>query len=142
MSPVHILLAEDNPADAELTLASLAESKVANQVHVVEDGVEAMRFLRREGPYQGQVRPDLVLLDLNMPRMDGREVLAAVKDDAELRSIPVVVLTSSEAEADIVRSYELHANCFISKPVDLRGLETVVQAIESFWFEVVKLPRG
>lgn len=139
--PVHILLVEDNPADAHLTQVSFAESKIRNRLDVVTDGVEALAYLRQEGPYADVPRPDLILLDLNMPRMDGRDVLAVIKVDEHLRTIPVVVLTSSEAEADIVKSYELHANCFVSKPVDLQGLETITRAIESFWFEVVRLPR-
>lgn len=139
--PIEILLVEDNPGDARLTLEALKESKVQNNLYHVSDGVEAMKFLRQQEEHAGVPPPDLVLLDLNMPRMDGREVLAKIKDDPELRSIPVVVLTTSEAERDLVKSYDLHANAYIVKPIDLDRFIEVVQAIEEFWFTIVKLPR-
>jgi chemotaxis family two-component system response regulator Rcp1 len=139
--PIEILLVEDNPGDVRLTMEGLTESKVRNNLHVAQDGVEAMAFLRREGQHGGAVRPDLILLDLNLPRMDGREVLAAVKSDPQLRTIPVVVLTTSRAEQDVLRSYELQANCYITKPVDLAQFITVVKSIEDFWFTIVTLPH-
>ena len=139
--PVEILLVEDNPGDVRLTKEGLAESKVRNNLHVARDGVEAMAFLRREGEHAGAVRPDLIVLDLNLPRMDGREVLSAVKSDARFKTIPVVVLTTSRAEQDVLRSYELQANCFITKPGDLEQFLTVVRSIEDFWMTVVTLPR-
>lgn len=139
--PVEILLVEDNPGDVRLTQEALRESKVRNHLHVAVDGVEALAYLRREGAYAEAVRPDLVLLDLNLPRKDGREVLAEMKDDEALRRIPVVVLTTSRAEQDILRTYNLHANCYISKPVDLDQFITVVKSIEDFWFTIVTLPR-
>ena len=137
---VEILLVEDNPGDVRLTREALKEGKIRNNLNVASDGVEALRYLRREGPYAGAARPDLILLDLNLPRMDGREVLQAVKMDPSLRHIPVVVLTSSAAEQDIVRAYDLHANCYVSKPVDLDQFIHVVKSIEDFWFNIVKLP--
>ena len=140
MRPIEILLVEDNPGDARLTREALSQSKVSNNLHHARDGEEAMRFLKREGQFANAPTPDLVLLDLNLPRRDGREVLEDVKRDPLLKHIPVVVLTSSEAEEDILRSYRLHANCFITKPVDLEQLTKVVQAIEQFWFTLVKLP--
>ena len=140
MRPIEILLVEDNPGDARLTREALSQSKVSNNLHHARDGEEAMRFLKREGQFANAPTPDLVLLDLNLPRRDGREVLEDVKRDPLLKHIPVVVLTSSEAEEDILRSYRLHANCFITKPVDLEQLTKVVQAIEHFWFTLVKLP--
>lgn len=138
--PIEVLLVEDNPGDVRLTREALREGKVRNRLHLAEDGVEALAFLRREEPFQDAVRPDVILLDLNLPRKDGREVLEEIKSDPDLRNIPVVVLTSSQAEQDIVRAYDLHANCFISKPVDLEQFITVVKSIESFWFTIVKLP--
>jgi CheY-like chemotaxis protein len=139
--PVEILLVEDNPGDVRLTREALRESKVHNNLYIAKDGVEALAFLRREGAeFADAVRPDLILLDLNLPRKDGREVLEEIKADPSLRHIPVVVLTSSEAEQDIVRAYDLHANCYVSKPVDLDQFITVVQSIENFWFTIVKLP--
>ena len=138
--PVEILLVEDNPGDVRLTREALAEGKLHNNLHVVQDGEEAMRFLRREGAFKDAVKPDLVLLDLNLPRMDGRAVLQAMKADPALRRIPVVVLTSSQAEQDVLKSYELHANCYITKPLDLPQFIKVVRAVEDFWFTVVKLP--
>ena len=138
--PIEILLVEDNPGDVRLTREALREGKIHNNLAVVEDGVEALRYLRREEPYEGATRPDVILLDLNLPRKDGREVLEEVKADASLRTIPVVVLTSSEAERDVVRAYDLHANCYVTKPVDLEQFINVVKSIESFWFSIVKLP--
>jgi len=138
--PIDILLVEDDPGDVRLTVEGLKESKVRNNLHVARDGVEAMEFLRREGPHTGAVRPDLILLDLNLPRMDGREVLLEIKSDAKLKTIPVVVLTTSRAEHDVLRSYELQANCYITKPVDLEQFITVVKSIEDFWFTIVTLP--
>lgn len=138
--PVDILLVEDNPGDARLAVEALKEGNVSNRLHVVPDGVEAMAFLRREGKYSDAPRPHLVLLDLNLPRKDGRQVLAEVKTDDLLKRIPVVVLTTSQAEQDITRSYDLHANCYITKPVDLDRFITVIRSIEDFWCTVVKLP--
>jgi CheY-like chemotaxis protein len=138
--PVEILLVEDNPGDVRLTQEALHESKLRNNLSVARDGVEALAFLRREGSYAGAPRPDLILLDLNLPRKDGREVLAEVKSDPALRTIPVVVLTTSKAEQDVVQSYNLHANCYVTKPVDLEQFITVVQSIEGFWFSIVTLP--
>ncbi|MDQ6672616.1 MAG: response regulator [Chloroflexota bacterium] len=138
--PIEILLVEDNPGDVRLTIEGLKDSKVRNKLHVARDGVEAMAFLRREGAHLGAARPDLILLDLNLPRMDGREVLSAIKCDAKLKTIPVVVLTTSRAEQDVLRSYELQANCYITKPVDLEQFITVVRSIEDFWFTIVTLP--
>jgi chemotaxis family two-component system response regulator Rcp1 len=138
--PIEILLAEDNPGDARLAIEALKESKITNHVNVVQDGVEAMAFLRKQGKYAKEPRPDVILLDLNMPRKDGREVLAEVKEDPDLRRIPVVILTISQAEQDILTAYDLHANCFITKPVDLDQFNKVVHSIEDFWFTIVKLP--
>ena len=140
MKPIEILLVEDNPGDARLTREALSLSKVRNNLHHVRDGEEAVAFLRRQGGFGGAPTPDLVLLDLNLPRRDGREVLEDIKNDAALKHIPVVILTSSQAEEDILRSYRLHANCFITKPVDLEQLTKVVQGIEQFWFTLVRLP--
>jgi chemotaxis family two-component system response regulator Rcp1 len=140
MKPIEILLVEDNPGDARLTREALALSKVRNHLHHARDGEEAIAFLRREGGYEDAPEPDLILLDLNLPRRSGREVLEEVKMDDRLKHIPVVVLTSSQAEEDILRSYQLHANCFITKPVDLEQLNRVVQGIEQFWFTLVTLP--
>ena len=139
--PVEILLVEDNPGDVRLTIEGLKEGKVHNNLHVARDGAEAMAFLRREGQHAGAVRPDLILLDLNLPRMDGQEVLAEIKSDAKLKTIPVVVLTTSRAEQDVLRSYELQANCYITKPVDLEQFIAVVKSIEDFWFTIVTLPH-
>ncbi len=138
--PIEVLLVEDNPGDVRLTREALKEGKVHNNLHVAPDGVEALAFLRREGGYARAVRPDLILLDLNLPRKGGREVLEEIKGDATLRHIPVVILTSSQAEQDIARAYDLHANCYITKPVDLDQFITVVRSIEEFWFTIVKLP--
>jgi len=140
--PVEILLVEDNPADIELTVEALKEGKVANRLSVAEDGVEALDFLNRRGKYPNAARPDLILLDLNLPRRDGREVLQSIKADARFNTIPIVVLTTSDAEEDIVRTYALHANCYITKPVDLTQLLRVVKAIDDFWLSVVRLPPG
>lgn len=137
---IEILLVEDNPGDARLTQEALHEGKIRNNLHHARDGVEALAFLKREGEFAKAPTPDLVLLDLNLPRKDGREVLAEMKQDSRLRTIPVVVLTTSEAENDIVRSYELHANCYITKPVGLEQFIAIVREIESFWLAVVTLP--
>jgi chemotaxis family two-component system response regulator Rcp1 len=139
--PIEILLVEDNPGDVRLTMEGLTEGKVRNNLHVARDGVEAMAFLRREGQHAGAVRPDLILLDLNLPRMDGREVLTAVKADDRFKTIPIVVLTTSAAEQDVLRSYELQANCYITKPADLEQFLTVVRSIEDFWLTIVTLPH-
>jgi CheY-like chemotaxis protein len=140
--PIDILLIEDSPGDVRLTQEILAEGKVENNLHVVSDGVEALMFLRRQGAFEQAVRPDIILLDLNLPRKDGREVLAEIKTDEDLKRIPVVVLTTSETEQDILRSYDLHANCYITKPVELDQFIRVVQTIESFWLTTVKLPSA
>jgi len=139
-APVQILLCEDNPADVRLTVEALKDGKIINDLTVAEDGVEALRVLRREGEHADAKRPDLILLDLNMPRMDGREVLEEIKNDESLRRIPVVVLTTSTDDEDVLRSYDLHANCYISKPVDLEQFLRVVKTIEEFWLTVVRLP--
>lgn len=138
--PIQILMAEDNEGDVVLTMEAFEAAKVANRLSVVRDGVEASDFLHRRGQYASAPRPDLVLLDLNLPRRDGRQVLADIKSDPTLRSIPVVVLTSSKAEEDVAKAYDLQANCYITKPVDFRKLMDVVQAIEAFWLTVVRLP--
>lgn len=138
--PIEILLVEDNPGDVRLTKEALREGKVKNNLAVTMDGVEAMAYLRKEGKYQDAVQPDLILLDLNLPKMDGREVLEQIKMDPVLRRIPVVILTTSNAEADIVKTYDLYANCYINKPVDLDQFINVVQTIEDFWMTIVKLP--
>jgi two-component system, chemotaxis family, response regulator Rcp1 len=139
--PIEILLVEDNPGDVRLTIEALRESKVHNNLHVAKDGVDALAFLRREQGYANAIRPDLILLDLNLPRKDGREVLAEIKADPLLKTIPVVVLTTSRAEQDVLRTYELQANCYISKPVDLDQFISVVRTIEDFWLTIVTLPR-
>jgi two-component system, chemotaxis family, response regulator Rcp1 len=138
--PIEILLVEDSPSDTELTLEALKDFKVRNHVSVVQDGVLAMQFLRRQGPYAETRRPDLIMLDLNLPRKDGREVLAEIKADNQLKTIPVVVLTTSRADEDILRAYELNANCYITKPVDFNQFLEVVRSIETFWLIVVALP--
>lgn len=140
--PIDILLVEDNEADVRLTQEVLGESKVQNNLIIANNGEEALACLRRQGKYQGSVRPDLILLDLNLPLKDGREVLAQIKADPLLKSIPVVILTTSKAEEDILKTYDLHANCYINKPVDLEQFITVVNYIEDFWLAIVKLPRG
>ncbi|TFH11029.1 MAG: response regulator [Candidatus Atribacteria bacterium] len=138
--PVEILLVEDNEGDARLAQEALKDAKVSNKITWVRDGVEALAFLRREGAHAGSARPDVILLDLNLPKKDGREVLAEIKEDDDLRRIPVVVLTVSDAEEDIVKSYSLHANCYIKKPLDLDQFLRVIKAIENFWLTIVKLP--
>jgi len=138
--PIQILLVEDSPTDAELTLAAMKTAKMANEVVHVQDGVQAMEFLRRQGAYSQATQPDLILLDLNLPRKDGREILAELKDDPDLKVIPVVVLTTSKAEEDILRSYQLHANCYVTKPVNFERFLEIVQSIETFWLTVVSLP--
>jgi CheY-like chemotaxis protein len=138
--PIEILLVEDNPGDVRLTIEALKDARVLNHMSVAEDGVEALAFLRRQGRHVNAPRPDVILLDLNLPRKNGREVLAEIKDDADFKRIPVVVLTTSRAEEDIMRSYNLHANCYIVKPVDLEQFLNVVRSIEDFWLTVVKLP--
>jgi CheY-like chemotaxis protein len=138
--PVVILLAEDNPGDVRLTREALKAAKVNNTLHVVEDGVETMAFLHREGEYADAPRPDVILLDLNLPRKDGREALAEIKSDPDLRAIPVVILTSSELEDDVIKAYDLHANCYTTKPVELDQFLHIVKAISDFWLTIVKLP--
>lgn len=138
--PIEILLVEDNLGDVRLTQEALREGKVRNHLNVAADGVEAMAFLRREGQHANAPQPDLILLDLNLPKKGGREVLAEIKEDPELRRIPVVILTVSKAEEDVLKSYNLHANCYITKPVNLDQFLTVVQSIEDFWLTVVMLP--
>jgi chemotaxis family two-component system response regulator Rcp1 len=139
--PIEILMVEDSPSDTQLAIEALHEAKISNRLSHVEDGVEALQFLRRQGPYQDAPRPDLILLDLNLPRMDGRQLLEEIKQDADLRIIPVVVLTTSRSEQDVLRSYELHANCYITKPVDFTQFMRVVKSIEHFWLTVVTLPK-
>ena len=139
---VEILLVEDNPGDARLAMEVLKEAKVRNTLHWTKDGVEALAFLRREKPYEKMPRPDVILLDLNLPRKDGREVLAEIKSDENLMRIPVVVLTISKEEEDIFRTYNLHANCYVTKPLDLEQFVKVVKSIEDFWLTIVKLPKG
>jgi two-component system, chemotaxis family, response regulator Rcp1 len=139
-TPVEILLVEDNEGDVHLTMQALNRAKVRNRVHVAGDGVEAMAFLRREAPHEKAPRPDVILLDLNLPLMDGREVLEELKKDPVLQSIPVVVMTTSSAEEDVVKSYALQANCYVTKPVDLKQFLHVVDSIGDFWLQVVRLP--
>ena len=138
--PVEILLVEDNPGDARLTREALKDAKVYSNLHWVKDGVEAMQFLRRQGKYASVPRPDIILLDLNLPKKDGREVLQDIKNDGDLKRIPVVVLTTSKAEEDVLRTYNLHANCYVTKPVDLEKFIVVVKSIDAFWLTVVTLP--
>ncbi|KDN20610.1 response regulator [Amycolatopsis rifamycinica] len=140
-APIDILLVEDDPGDVLMTREAFAHHKIRNPLHVAEDGVEALRFLKREGPFGTAPRPGLILLDLNLPRKDGREVLGEIKQDPALRTIPVVVLTTSEADEDILRSYELHANAYVTKPVDFEKFVEVVRKIDEFWVTVVKLPH-
>jgi two-component system response regulator len=140
--PIDILLVEDNEGDARLAKEAMRDSKVSNTIHHVPDGVEAMAFLRKEAKYADMPRPDLILLDLNLPKKDGREVLADIKADDVLKRIPVVILTVSNDEADILKSYNLHANCYITKPIDLGQFIKVVRSIEDFWLTIVKLPNG
>jgi len=141
MAAFEILLVEDSPGDVRLTREALKDAKMHINLHVASDGIEAMAFLNREGEYAGVPRPDLILLDLNLPRKDGREVLEEIKENPLLKSIPVVILTTSASEEDVLRSYRLHANCYITKPVDLDGFLKVVHSIDNFWLSVVKLPR-
>ncbi len=141
MSAVEILLVEDNPGDVRLTKEALRDGRVKNNLHVVVDGVAALAFLRKEGEYHAAPRPDLILLDLNLPRKNGRETLAEIKSDPELRTIPVVVLTTSMDEQDVLRAYEFNANCYINKPVDLDQFLQVIRSIEDFWLTIVRLPR-
>lgn len=138
---INVLLVEDDPGDVLITREAFAENKVRNNLSVVNDGVKALQFLRREGDYASAARPDLILLDLNLPRMDGHEVLAHIKSDADLQRIPVVVLTTSDAEEDVLRSYDLHANAYVTKPVDFERFLGVVRQIDDFFVTVVKLPR-
>lgn len=137
---IPILLVEDSPSDAALTIEALQEAKVENEIHHVVDGVEAINYLRRQGQYANAPRPGVILLDLNLPRKDGREVLAEIKNDANLKSIPVVVLTTSQSEADIMMVYGLHANCYITKPVDFAQFAQVIKSMKNFWFRIVQLP--
>ena len=138
--PIDILLVEDDPGDVELTRHALKDGKVFNSLNVVEDGVEALKYLRKEGDYADSPRPDLILMDLNMPRMDGRETLEAIKSDESFRGIPVVILTTSDAQNDVARSYDLQASCYITKPVDLKQFTAVVKGIKEFWLCLVKFP--
>jgi len=139
---IEVLLVEDSPGDVRLTREALKDAKVHISLHVATDGIEAMSYLERTGPHVNAPRPDLILLDLNLPRKDGREVLKEIKESPSLRTIPVVILTTSSSDADVLQSYHLHANCYISKPVDLDGFLKVVQSIDNFWLSVVKLPRS
>jgi chemotaxis family two-component system response regulator Rcp1 len=141
-APVEILLVEDNPADVRLTQEALKEGKVYNNLHWAKDGVEALEFLRRQGKHAGAPRPDIILLDLNLPKKDGREVLFEIKNDDQLKRIPVVILTTSKAEEDVLKTYNLHANCYVTKPVDLEQFIRVVRTIDQFWLTVVTLPNG
>ncbi len=138
--PIDILLVEDNPGDVRLIEVAFREGKIANRIHVAKDGVEALAFLRRETPHEDSPRPDLILLDLNLPRKGGREVLAEIKEDPELKRIPVAVMTTSDAEQDIVGSYDLHANCYVKKPIDAQEFLRAVGLIQDFWLTIVKLP--
>ena len=142
VSPLNVLLVEDNPGDVRLMKEALQEDKLVYNLHVVWDGEEAMDFLLQKGDFTQSPRPDLILLDLNLPRKDGREVLREVKNDPALKHIPVVILTCSQAEQDILKTYELHANCYITKPVNLEQFTTVVKSIKEFWFTIVRLPKG
>ena len=142
VNPIELLLVEDSEPAVRLTIEALREAKVKNRLWVVEDGVEALAFLRQEGRHADAPRPDLILLDLNLPRMDGRQVLKEIKADDSLKRIPVVVLTTSKSEEDVLRAYDLHANCYITKPVDFNRFMDVVKSIESFWLTVVRLPDG
>ncbi len=140
--PAEILLVEDNPGDARLTREAFKDCKLLNALHHVEDGVEAMAFLRREGPYATRPRPDLILLDLNLPGKDGRAVLAEIKRDEQLKHIPVIILTTLDDEQDVLKAYQLQANCFITKPIALARFIEVVRSIEEFWLTIVRLPRN
>lgn len=139
--PIEVLLVEDNPGDVRLTREAFRSARMERPLHVAADGVEAMAFLRREGEFARVPRPDLILLDLNLPRMDGREALARIKEDESLRTIPTVILTTSEAESDILKSYELQANCYLAKPVQLEAFESLIQSVNDFWLTKVKLPQ-
>ena len=139
---IDILLVEDNEGDARLAKEAMRDSKIRNALHHVSDGEEAMAFLRRQGAHANAPRPDLILLDLNLPKKDGRQVLAEIKDDEDLKRIPVVILTVSSAEEDILKAYNLHANCYITKPIDLAQFMKVVRSVEDFWLTIVKLPNG
>lgn len=138
--PIEILLIEDNPGDIRLTVEALNESKIINNLNIVMDGEEALNYLKKKGKFSGRKRPELILLDLNLPKKDGREILAEIKADENLKLIPVVILTTSEAEEDILKTYQLHANCYITKPVNIDQFIKVVQTIGDFWFSIVKLP--
>jgi two-component system, chemotaxis family, response regulator Rcp1 len=138
---IEVLLVEDSPGDVRLTQEAFRDANMSIRLHVASDGVEAMAYLRKEGTHVDAIRPDLILLDLNLPRMDGREVLAYIKEDDGLKTIPTVILTTSEAEADIVKSYQLHANCYLSKPVQLDAFESLVKSINDFWLTAAKLPQ-
>jgi len=138
--PIEVLLVEDNPGDVRLTVEAFKENKLYNDLHVVGDGIEALAFLRQEGKYANAPRPSFILLDLNLPKKDGRQVLAEIKEDPDLKRIPVVILTTSAAEEDILRTYDLHANCYVTKPVDLDQFIKIVRSIEDFWLTIVKLP--
>jgi len=142
MKPIEILLVEDNPGDVKLTKKAFEKSRLKNEIHVATDGLEAMKTLRQEGEYADVPKPDIVLLDLNLPRMNGDEVLVEIKDDPDLKRIPVVILTSSEAEADIAKTYDEHANAYLKKPVEFQGFVETVQRIEGFWFTIVQFPSG
>lgn len=140
--PVELLLVEDNPGDIELTRIALEENKIRNNLNVVMDGVDALAYLRRQPPYQDAPRPDLILLDLNLPKKDGREVLAEIKNDTRLAGIPVVILTTSDAEEDVLKAYQLHVNCYVRKPLDLDQFVKVVRSIREFWLSIVELPEN
>ncbi len=142
LKPVDILLVEDNQGDSDLAIEAMSESKMKNNLYVVVDGEEAMDFLYKRGKHADKPRPDLIILDLNLPKKDGREVLAEIKEDDKLKRIPVVILTTSKAEEDIIKTYNLHANCYISKPIDLDRFMDVVKTIENFWMSIVILPNG
>ena len=140
--PIEILLVEDSPGDVRLTREAFKDARVLVNLHIAGDGEEAMAFLKREGKYSSKPRPDIILLDLNLPKKDGRAVLAEIKEDPNLQTIPVVILTMSASEEDVLKSYSLHANCYITKPVDLDGFLKVVKSIDGFWLSVVRLPTG
>lgn len=140
IKPIEVLLVEDNLGDIRLTKEAMKEAKIINNLNVVEDGVEALAYLRKKGNFKGVKRPDLILLDINLPKKNGREVLAEIKQDIHLKQIPVIILTVSNAEEDIIKTYELHANCYITKPVDMEQFIKVVKSIDDFWFSIVKLP--
>jgi chemotaxis family two-component system response regulator Rcp1 len=142
VTPVNVLLVEDNPGDVRLTKEALKDAKLKINLHVAVDGMEAMAFLQKQGKYAASPRPDLVLLDLNLPKKDGRQVLAEIKEDPDLKRIPVVIVTTSKAEEDILKTYNLHANCYVTKPLDLDQFINVVKSIEQFWLTIVKLPNG